>query len=124
MLERIEGKVKCYKAITKCSVQIEFVGIPKLIELTVSESWVINQGDDVVAVGETDQATGKFIAYAYRNKSKSVFGKFDAKVGSGYALVIAGLFFFWGIFPLFTHVPAGLKMIALGNKVNRAVAML
>jgi hypothetical protein len=105
-------------------VQFELSGCPKVIELTVSEPWVINKGDQVSVAGETDGETGKFIGYAYQNKSKGVFGKFDAGAGVGIIFVIGGLFFFWAIFPLFTHVPVGLRLIALGEKVKQAAAML
>ena len=124
MLERLEGKVSSYRSITKRSVQFELQGINKVVELTVSEPWIINPKDHVIVTGETNSSTGKFIGYAYRNMTKGVFGRFDAGVGTGIIFVIAGLLFFWAIFPLFTHVPAGIKAIALGKKVDRAVSML
>ena len=124
MLQRLEGKVEQYRSITKHSVQIELSGINKVIELTVSEPWVIKRNDKVVIVGEKDPKSGKFTGYAYKNISKGVFGKFDAQAGVGVFFVIAGLFFFWAIFPLFTHVPIGLNTIALGKKVNEAASML
>ena len=90
----------------------------------MSDAWVINRQDEVIVIGERDQKSGKFIAYAYKNMSKGVFGKFNASVAAGWLFVIAGLFFFWAIFPLFTHVPIGLKQIALGKKVDKAFKML
>jgi len=124
MLQRLEGKVSYYKRVTNRKVQFELVGISKIIELTVSESWVINRGDHVVVAGEEDTQTGKFVGYAYRNSTKSVFGQFDAGVALGYIFVIAGLIFFWAIFPLFTHVPAGVRAISLGRRVSQAASML
>lgn len=124
MLEKLEGTVTSFKAVTTQRVQFELKGVRKVIELTVSEPWVINRDDEIVVAGEEDEKTGKFIGYAYRNVTKGVFGKFDPGVVDGYVLVVAGLFFCWAIFPLFTHVPAGFRAIALGKKVNQAVALL
>ena len=124
MLEKLVGRVSCYKAVTKTKVQFEFESKNLVVELQVSDAWVINRQDEVIVVGERDPKSGKFIAYAYKNMSKGVFGKFNANVAVGWIFVIAGLFFFWAIFPLFTHVPVGLKQIALGKKVNDAFGML
>lgn len=124
MLEKFEGKIHSFKSITKRNVQFELQGINKIIELTVSEPWVINRGDQVSVAGQEDNKTGKFIGYAYKNHTKGVFGKFDASVASGYIFAIAGLLFFWAIFPLFTHIPAGLRAISLGKKINQAAKML
>ncbi len=124
MLEKLIGKVVRYKSITKRSVQLELTGSKHIIELTISDPWVIDRNDEVIVVGEKDPKTGKFIGYAYKNESKGVFGKFDARVGTGIVFIIAGLLFFWAIFPLFTHVLAGIKAIALGSKVNNAFSML
>ena len=74
LLQRLEGKVEQYRSITKRSVQIELQGIKKVIELTVSEPWVVKRNDLVTVVGETDAKSGKFIGYAYKNSSKGVFG--------------------------------------------------
>lgn len=124
MLKILEGKVTSYRAVSKWNVQIELLGIEKVIELTVSDPWVVNRGDYVAVAGEEDVKTGKFIGYAYRNKTKGVFGQYDAHVGAGYLFVIAGLLFFWAIFPLFTHIPVGLRAIALSKKVNKAASMV
>ena len=35
-----------------------------------------------------------------------------------------GLLFSWAIFPLFTHVPEGIRQILFGRKVERAELML
>jgi len=124
VLERIEGRVAVYRSITKTKVQFELQGVNKIIELTVSEPWVINRGDNVVVAGEIDEATGKFVGYAYRNTTKGVFGKFDAHSGAGVIFIIASIVFCWGIFPLFLHLPAGIKMVALGKKVNLAADII
>jgi hypothetical protein len=124
MLEKLEGIVASYKEVSTRRVQFELEGVRKVIELTVSEPWVINRGDEIVVAGEEDEKTGKFIGYAYKNVTRGVFGKYDPGVVGGYVFVIAGLFFCWAIFPLFTHVPAGFRVIALGKKVSQATSSL
>lgn len=124
MLKRLEGSISSYKAVTKSHVQFELQGVGKVIELIISDSWVINKGDHVVVAGEDDESTGKFIAYAYRNQTKGVFGKCGTDVAGSYVFVIGGLLFCWAIFPLFTHVPAGLRAIAFSKKVKQAARML
>ena len=124
MLTKFEGKISSYKAVTKNNVQFELQGINKIIELTISEPWVINRCDYVVVAGEENKKTGKFVGYAYRNMTKGVFGKFNPGVFGGYFFVLLGLIFCWAIFPLFIHVPVGLRVIALGRKINQAAAML
>ncbi|MFS1425181.1 hypothetical protein [Shewanella sp. 10N.286.48.B5] len=120
MLDKLVGKVLNFKAVTKTKVQFELSEHNCVIELQVSDAWVINRNDEVTVVGERDSKTGKFIAYAYNNHTKGVFGKYDAQVAGGWLFVVIGLFFFWAIFPLFFHVPAGIKQISLGKKVNEA----
>lgn len=124
VLQKFEGRVASFRAVSKWKVQFELQGIEKLIELKVSDPWVLKHGDNVAVAGEEDANTGKFIGYAYRNKTIGVFGKYDARARNGYIFVIAGLFFFWAIFPLFTHVPVGLRAIALNKKVNQAASMI
>ncbi|MDF5570584.1 hypothetical protein P3709_24205, partial [Vibrio parahaemolyticus] len=113
MLDKLVGKVINFKAVTKTKVQFELSENNCVIELQVSDAWVINRNDEVTVVGERDSKTGKFIAYAYNNHTKGVFGKYDAQVVGGWLFVVIGLFFFWAIFPLFLHVPAGIKQISL-----------
>ncbi|EQB8876767.1 hypothetical protein ACYVLD_003644 [Vibrio cholerae] len=104
MLDKLVGKVINFKAVTKTKVQFELSENNCVIELQVSDAWVINRNDEVTVVGERDSKTGKY----------------DAQVVGGWLFVVIGLFFFWAIFPLFLHVPAGIKQISLGKKVNEA----
>lgn len=115
MLERIEGLVKSYRALSTRSVQIELNEINGIIELTASEPWVINRGDHVSVSGEYDSFSGKFYAYAYKNHSKGVFGMLDASgyfgYGFGLSFIAGSILFCWAIFPLFTHLPEGIRSI-------------
>ena len=115
MIQKLEGKIASFKAITKWSVQFELQGVNRIIELTVSEPWVVNRGDTVLVAGEEDSISGKFIAYAYRNKTKNVFGMYDASGYFGYwfgtVFIVGALLFAWAIFPLFIHLPMGIKCI-------------
>lgn len=115
MLERYEGNISNFKSINQRNVQFELAGVNTIFEMTVSDAWVINRGDRVSVAGELHPVTGKFIAYAYRNKSRNIFGMYDASGYPGYSMgvifVVAALLFAWAIFPLFFHLPAGLNMI-------------
>ncbi|MFM2481829.1 hypothetical protein [Celerinatantimonas sp. YJH-8] len=124
MLEQLQGRVANYNPVTKTNVQLELVGECRVIELQLSDAWVINRGDQVIVAGEVDPKSGRFSAYAYKNQTRGVFGKLGASAATGGIFVIASILFFWAIFPLMFHLPAGLKMIALGKKVNSAFAMI
>ncbi len=124
MLKKLEGTVASYNAVSTYSVQFELDGVRKVVELTVSEPWVIHRGDEIVVAGEEDEKTGKFIGYAYKNVTRGVFGKYNPGVVGGYLFVIGGLLLCWAIFPLFFHIPIGLRVIRLGKKVTQAAESL
>ncbi|MBL4826913.1 MAG: hypothetical protein JKY66_04250 [Spongiibacteraceae bacterium] len=124
MLKKLEGKVAYYNPITKRCVQIDISGINNVIELTVSDPWVIRRNDHVAVVGETDPKSGKFIGYAYKNISNGVFGKYKGKTRSGVVNIVFAILFFWAVFPLFINIPIGIKDIALGIKAHKAAAKL
>lgn len=124
MLEVLEGNVRSYKAIKRNHVQFELRNVNRVIELSISEPWVINRGDDVAVVGELDEKTGKFIGYAYRNRTKGVFGRVNGSIVIGYLFVIASLLFFWAIFPLFLHLRIGLALISNSKKFDEAAGMI
>ena len=124
MLEVLEGNVRSYKAIKRNHVQFELRNVNRVIELSISEPWVINRGDDVAVVGELDEKTDKFLGYAYRNRTKNVFGLANSLIVAGYFFVIASLLFFWAIFPLFLHLRIGLALISKSKKFDEAAGML
>ncbi|MDH3387076.1 MAG: hypothetical protein OEN02_04150 [Gammaproteobacteria bacterium] len=124
MLRKIEGRVRTYRPINVRNVQFEIQGSNKVIDLYLDQPWVLRDGDQVVVAGEDDGRSGKFNGYAYRNDSREVFGKTDPGILDGYLYIVMGLLFSWAIFPLFTHVPAGLRRLAFGRKVDQAAAML
>ena len=88
MLTKLEGTVASYKAISTNCVQLKLDGIRPVIELTISEPWVINKGDVIVVAGEDDEETGKFIGYAYINVSEGVVGEYDPVAAGGYLFLI------------------------------------
>jgi hypothetical protein len=124
MLEKLQGKVETFKAISRRNVQFELDGGNRVIELLVEDPWVINKGDNVTVVGEMNPTNGKFYAFVYRNNTKGVYGKTRDTYVHGLIYVIAGIFFCWGIFPLFTHVPTGIRMMKEGRKIREAAIML
>jgi hypothetical protein len=124
MLRKIEGTVQTYRAIGVRSVQFEIQGANNVIELNLEQPWVLKNGDYVAVVGEGDGRSGKFTGYAYRNDTRQISGKSDSGLLHGYRYILMGLFFCWAIFPVFTHIPAGLRCLKFGRKVDQAASML
>lgn len=124
MLEQLQGRVANYRPITRTKVQFELTDGNRVIEMHLNEAWVINRGDQVIVAGELDPKSGKFQAYAYKNFTRSVFGKLGVSKITGGAFIVASILFCWAIFPLFFHLPIGLRTIAFARKVNTAFAMV
>ena len=124
MLRKIEGTVRAYRAIDVRNVQFEIQGANNVIELNVGQPWILKNGDYVVVAGEDNGRFGKFKGYAYRNDTRQIFGKSDPGLLDGYRYILMGLLFFWAIFPVFTHIPVGLRRLAFGRKIDQAAAML
>ena len=124
MLRKIEGTVRTYRALDVRNVQFEIQDTGDVIDLSLNQPWVLRNGDHVVVTGEDDGRSGTFHGYAYRNDTREIFGKSDPGLYEGYRYILMGLLFFWAIFPLFTHIPAGLRRIEFGRKVDRAAEML
>lgn len=124
MLRKIEGKVHSYKALTVRRVEFRVHGHRNLIELNLDRPWVMRDGDYVVVSGEGDGETGRFRGYAYCNLSREVFGKSDNGWAEAWRYILTGLLFSWAIFPLFTHLPEGVRWLVFGRKVERAAEML
>ncbi|MCG8564614.1 MAG: hypothetical protein MI747_05975 [Desulfobacterales bacterium] len=130
----LDGRVKWYKSISRSSVLFELEGRggkKQIVELTVSTPWVIRPGDRVVVKGEACPETGKFVGYAYLNETRRIMGQYEIPgVGvamfAGGAFIFASLVFAWAIFPLFIHLPMGLKSIKLARaakSLNNRVAV-
>ena len=124
MLRKIEGTVQTYRAIDVRNVQFEIQGAKKVIVLNVDQPWILKNGDYVAVAGEDDGRSGKFNGYAYRNDTKHIHGKSDPCLVNGYRYILMGLIFSWAIFPVFTHIPAGLRRLKFGRKVDQAASML
>ena len=124
MLRKIEGIVASYKAHDVRHVEFMLEGSNKIIDMHLDAPWVLRDGDIVCVTGEDDGRSGRFHGYAYRNASRGTYGM-SAKPWDVAARYIGlGLLFSWAIFPLFIHVPAGIKQILFGRKVERAAHML
>ena len=124
MMRKIEGTVQAYKPISVRNVQLEIEGSAQLIDLQMEQPWVLKDGDHVAVVGEDDGRSGVFNGYAYRNDTRQIWGKTDPNTELAIKYILLGLLFCWAIFPLFIHVPTGLRMLGFGRKVDHAVAML
>ena len=123
MLDVKQGRVAAYRAVSKRTVQIQLDGDGSLIELTVADPWVIERGDAIAVAGRVQRRSGKFIAYAYHNQSQQVWGRYTESALAGLVLILAGLFFGFGLFILgLAFVPVGALMIYRKNRALRAFA--
>lgn len=124
MLRKIEGTVRTYRAIDVRNVQFEIQGANNVIQLNVGQPWILKNGDYVVVAGEDDGRLGKFNGYAYRNDTREIFGKSETGFLDGYRYILIGLIFSWAVFPVFIHIPAGLRRLKFGRKIDQAASML
>ena len=62
---------------------------------------------------------GKLKGYAYRNLSKSVFGQFRDTSIFGALFLAASAIFCWAIFPLFVHLPMGVRLLRMDATIRR-----
>ncbi|MDW6091505.1 hypothetical protein SBX64_02905 [Vibrio rhizosphaerae] len=67
----IKSKVQSYQTLTPTTVRIELDNSQTVI-LTVSQSWVLNQGDSVAIAGFQDPKSNVFLGYGYINLSQHV----------------------------------------------------
>lgn len=104
-------------------VMFELDGMNGIFHLFVAHPWVMDEGDNIIVVGEPDADSGKTIGYGYRNLSKSVHGMAAPESG-GWFFVFGSIVFCWAIFPLFLHLPAGVRSIRYNNKLASARRML
>lgn len=124
MLEKIRGKIISLRELSKTETQFELHNADLVIEMTTEDYWVLNKGDTVTVVGEMDDDSGKFVAYAYYNDSKDIFGNQQDKTTAGYIFIVTAIVFFWGIFPLFIHLPVGIKDVKEGKKIRRSIHLI
>ena len=124
MLRKIEGIVQSHRALDVRHVEFQVYGSGDVIDLHLDSPWVLRDGDHVVVTGEHDGRSGRFHGYAYRNDSRAVCGKSDNGWAEATRYILLGLLFGWAIFPLFTHLPAGLRWLDFGRKVDRAADMV
>jgi len=124
VLEKIRGKIVNLRELSKKEAQLELQDVDLVIEMSTNGYWVLNKGDTVTVVGEMDDDSGKFVAYAYYNDSKGIFGNQQDQTITGYVLVVATILFFWAIFPFFIHLPTGVKAIKEGRKIRRSMCLI
>jgi hypothetical protein len=106
------------------NVQFEIQGSKEIIDLRMDQPWILKNGDHVVVVGEDDGRSGKFHGYAYRNDTRQIRGRSESELPDACRYLFLGLLFAWAIFPIFIHVPYGIRLLAFGRKVDQAAAML
>ena len=123
-MRKIEGRVQTYTPINVRNVQFEINGSDQVIDLRMDQPWVLKNGDHVVVVGEADGRSGKFHGYAYRNDTRQIRGRSESELPGACRYLFLGLLFAWAIFPLFIHVPYGIRLLVFDRKVDQAAAQL
>lgn len=113
------GKVATYRAVSKSEVQIQLEREAALIEL-VTDAWVIERGDEIVVAGKADRRTGKFVAYAYNNRTKGVWGRARGAWLVGIIFIVVG--FSMGVFHIvpLIFVPIGVWVLWVEIRAIRA----
>jgi hypothetical protein len=109
------GTVEWYQPISRHKVLIQIQDVARIIELEVSEPWIICRGDSIVVSGEDNKSNGKYMAYAYKNMSKGVIGSYGSEWILGTVFLLLGIGFFYAIFPLLFFM-MGIKMLNKGFK--------
>jgi len=71
--EIASGRINFVRAVSRRCVQFQFADDTRIYEMYSEESWVLYKHDEVRVAGYIDH-TGKFIALAYDNTTKSVYG--------------------------------------------------
>lgn len=72
--ECLEGTVSQVRANSRFSAAVQLEGRPEAIQLDLRDHWVLARGDRAAFVGWRDERTGKFLARAYANRTRNVFG--------------------------------------------------
>ena len=124
MLRKIEGRVVSYKPHDIRHVEFMLEGSDKVIDMHLDSPWVLREGDEICVTGEDDGRSGRFNGYAYRNASRGHRGMSEKPWDVAARYIGLGLLFSWAIFPLFIHVPEGIRQILFGRKVMQADVML
>lgn len=118
-----EGRVIRFRPISRTSVQLNLSNCKRLIELTIDEAWVINNGDKLFVAGEINNKTGKLMAYTYKNHSTGVTGQKHGFFIYGCHLIIVGFFLFWTIIPALILIHEGAKYITRSIDLKKANSM-
>lgn len=124
MLEKIRGKIISLRELSKTETQFELHNADLVIEMTTEDYWVLNKGDTVTVVGEMDDDSGKFVAYAYYNDSKDIFGNQKDQTLTGCIFIVGAIVLFWAIFPIFFHFPMGVKAVKERMKIRRSIHLI
>ena len=93
-MQRFEGKVKKFRAISRWQVQIEIEEFQGVFELFLSQVWALDIGDSIILCGNKTN-TGKIECFAYINTTKQLQGWTEPERlnGIGCGLIIFGLIF-------------------------------
>lgn len=103
---KYEGSVSNIREVTRNRVQFQLNQNSELLELFISQSWVLNEGDRIVAYGKRDK-TGKVCCHAYKNMDLNVIGWKESSIIDLLGLVVRN-FMLWlpilGVLAMINHL--------------------
>jgi len=106
-LQRLSGRAKQIRAVSRRTVQFYLDNAPHLIELYTNDAWVIYPGDQVDVVGYKD-SNGKFIGLGYINQTRGISNYQEPRIpgdGSDMILsIIVNIFSFLAVFHSLTFI--------------------
>lgn len=73
-LNEVRGIVKSYKPLSNTQVHIELRDKPGVYQLSISQYWSLNTGDDISLIADGDTGTGIADCLAYKNHTNGVRG--------------------------------------------------
>jgi hypothetical protein len=85
--ECLEGTVSHVRANSRFSAAVQLEGRPEAIQLDLRDYWVLARGDSAAFLGWRDERSGKFLARAYANRTRNVFGS-EESIGSVAMVVV------------------------------------
>jgi hypothetical protein len=89
---KYEGNISNIREVTRNRAQFQLDDKPELLELFISQSWVLNEGDHVITYGEKDK-TGKVCCHAYKNTNLNVTGWKDSSIIDLFQMAFANVVF-------------------------------
>lgn len=122
--EKTRGTVKSYKPVTNTQVQVELDNMDGVFQLSISQYWSLDKGDDV-SLAFRPSSTGMFQCWAYKNHTKNLSGWNELpSIATGIDdthKIMGTIFIVLGALLCLTIIGAfvGIPFILVGNKFRK-----